>query len=99
VHGIKQPNSDRVGCVAVGDTFLFSSCKASSLQFAHFNSSVEAVAKDSLMFQDREHLPLALVGDAHCLTHPILYYHALPGGGIEERNAQRLLACCRNPLM
>jgi hypothetical protein len=101
VHGVRLPAGETgFGSVAVGDTFLFNSSSASTLAFQRFlPEGVQSASTDGSE-TDRTRDLFPLVGDGICLTHPIPYWHALPGAaGDEERNSERLLASIRNPLM
>ena len=89
-------DSADTGCVAVGDTFLFSTAPHTALAFplelaASSNASRAAATEDSA----RCWLPL--LGDCCCLTHPIPWLHFLPGPHAEDRAVQRLLGCTRLP--
>lgn len=92
VHGISLDRADkgRVGCVAVGDTFLFS---PASVQLVLLN---EPLTQSSLFPG-----PSAVhtLGDAVCLTHAIPYYRSMIGPGIEEFSARRLLSSARSQHM
>lgn len=85
VHGVAL-GGGAVGTVAVGDTFLFS-C----------NSTVSSVDTSySIESTSTRQLRLPLVQDGFCVTHALPYYRCLLGGGLEEKAAQRLIACSRS---
>lgn len=89
VHGVllegkTKSREEKRGCVAVGDTFLFSVGSQSVM-----GPSPEESAPANLL----------LLGDSVCLTHAIPYYRCLVGPGVEDASARRLLASARSTHM
>ena len=88
VHSI-QCGLDSKGCVAVGDTFVFS---PGMPRLKSLLPSTGSRDKDNLFVE-------GLFTDKFCLTHCIPYYRCFVGGGREEAVASRRLAASRNPHM
>ena len=88
VHGVllegrTKSHDESRGCVAVGDTFLF------SVGAQGRRASPASPASPTAL----------LLGDSICLTHAIPYYRCLVGPGAEDASARRLQASARSAHM